>query len=1248
MNEVDLVRRLDNYGNYGTSDSSNSTEHYARCNSSRYVKCVCSVPSEKQQAGRLTRCESHRRDNMERCTQCGVHQTCVQNRVLFQKCGSLQKTVRCCNARVHRTVAVASSTVNTVRYTTQCTPSGSLALKPSYDLSENSIPAKPIPPPPPPSLSVPSSASPLVQSSILPNPSSVLVHFPFLLNVSRPDEEVHSLSVNDEVHLLSVNDEEVHPLSVNTDHVVNYLFSAVPVTGVSLGSSIYKINPNTTRSVIVFLPSLIYTAISDGDLHCLKSFHSLYTRPSVSHSLTISSTSFLRPHARSSTTPRPPPAMRSTTPAASPAMQSTIYAPSLTIQSTTPAASPTIQSTTHVASPTLPSTKSTTSESTPTPVTPKLHTRAEPQHRGKRTSISSARLLEPSTCTPEGEVHIEASPARCLRSKWTSKRGSCHQRGGDVLTAAFTMLAVVFSTAYSYELKPTTTVSSVVLAGRTAKLPCELPLPPDRPTLILWYKDQATKPFYSFDARETATGHHKVHEDSQLGKRSRFRPQTFPYAFKARLGFLEVESISLADAGNYTCRVDFMTSQTMMSLLQLSVHEEVRSLKVFDAYENMVGEVAGPYELSSRVMLSCRAYGGYPLPVVEWVSGDQLLESSLTQPASTPTHRARGRGGEAPTTVVGVILHLPSLRREDNGREVTCVASNTNLTNAQSHTISIQMYLPPLEVSVEGVEEPLRAGVEAGILCRTSGSTPPAQLTWNITGSAALTTLPAQSSLDQNTTIRRGRLLPSPDDHGRTLTCTATNPQVPDYFLASTHTLNVLFAPLVEARLAPALDPGNIKEGEDVYFECHISANPPESRVIWLHKGEPLHTARGRGVLAQGRNLVLQKVSRQARGHYQCRVSNTIDTVTSEPASLDVMFAPECRGPKNQTVSVTASEEVKLECVVESNPAPTDFLWRVNSTRGIQELEPSSYSVRGRSSTLVYRPDDHEHDQDQYGVVFCQGKNRLGTQETPCMFLITPAGPPDEPLSCSLVNQSATSLGVSCVPGHDGGLSQTFLATVRDAGSQRVVAEVSSATPTFTVGGLAPGRDYLVFVTAANTKGHSSPYLIHGFALKVAENKINDSSTAESSHLLLVFLGAVSGFVLILTLLAVATRSRCRRRRRLPDVAADNNKPREEVPLAPLTVGSLDAVAEDDGTPPEVLTEVQEPQVPDSPSSERSSHTYVPTHPTHSSTLPRPHRHLSPRPQPLHSVDLPHITSNDHKYYTLKINCTRQNNESFV
>ncbi|MPC85671.1 hypothetical protein E2C01_080454 [Portunus trituberculatus] len=31
------------------------------------------------------------------------------------------------------------------------------------------------------------------------------------------------------------------------------------------------------------------------------------------------------------------------------------------------------------------------------------------------------------------------------------------------------------------------------------------------------------------------------------------------------------------------------------------------------------------------------------------------------------------------------------------------------------------------------------------------------------------------------------------------------------------------------------LNPDNIKEGDDVYFECHINANPVVRHVSWLH-----------------------------------------------------------------------------------------------------------------------------------------------------------------------------------------------------------------------------------------------------------------------------------------------------------------------------------------------------------------------------------------------------------------------------
>ncbi|XP_042881699.1 uncharacterized protein LOC122259178 isoform X2 [Penaeus japonicus] len=845
-----------------------------------------------------------------------------------------------------------------------------------------------------------------------------------------------------------------------------------------------------------------------------------------------------------------------------------------------------------------------------------------------------------------------------LKNRLTSriqKDAMWRGRQTQLLRILATILALMTTSAVAYELKPTTTLSKVTLAGLTASLPCELPLPVDRPTLILWYKDQATKPFYSYDARETAAGHHKVHDKSELGTRSHFRLETFPHNFKTRLGFLDVKKVTLADSGNYTCRVDFMTSQTMMSLLQLTVHEEIRDLEVFDAYGTMIGKVVGPYKLLSRVMLSCRAYGGHPPPVVRWMDGDRVLETSSAQHYSAQSPSERGEA----VRVVDVTLHLPGLQRDDNGRDIKCVASNTNLTQEKVRVVTIDMYLPPLEVTVDGLDAPLRAGIEAILMCRSVGSLPTATLSWRLHGSSSLMPLPAQSSLDQNTTIGRGRLLPTPRDNGRALTCTASNPKVKEYFLNSTHTLQVLFAPEVSVRLAPALDPDNIWEKADVYFECVIQANPQETKVVWLHEGQELRGDSENGLLAdrvlvQGQNLVLQKVTRHAQGRYQCRVTNTIDTVTSSATILNVMFAPECKKPRNETVSVTPNEEVKLNCLVEANPPDVTFVWKINSSRGVKELESSSYSSRSRSSTLVYRPSTHAHGTDHYGVVFCLGSNKAGKQRLPCMFIISPAGPPEKPKSCTFVNQSPTSLAMTCQPGHDGGLDQHFIATVEDAATRRVVANVTSASPDLTVEGLAPGRDYLVKVTAVNQKGRSSPFTLEGFALKVAENKINNSGAGESSSLLVVFVAVIVGFVFILSILALATRARLRHRRGHPEVKIDKNKlsTGDEAPLSPSTNASLDEIGDgemlhtpESHTGPLETLEITA-QTPESPVS-CSSRTYVPV-PTGSSTLPRPHSQMNPRPQPLHSVDLPHVTSNNHKYYTLKINCTRQNNESFV
>lgn len=41
--------------------------------------------------------------------------------------------------------------------------------------------------------------------------------------------------------------------------------------------------------------------------------------------------------------------------------------------------------------------------------------------------------------------------------------------------------------------------------------------------------------------------------------------------------------------------------------------------------------------------------------------------------------------------------------------------------------------------------------------------------------------------------------------------------------------------PVITLQLGSKLHAGDIKEGDDVYFECKIDANPKYRRLTWLH-----------------------------------------------------------------------------------------------------------------------------------------------------------------------------------------------------------------------------------------------------------------------------------------------------------------------------------------------------------------------------------------------------------------------------
>lgn len=81
--------------------------------------------------------------------------------------------------------------------------------------------------------------------------------------------------------------------------------------------------------------------------------------------------------------------------------------------------------------------------------------------------------------------------------------------------------------------------------------------------------------------------------------------------------------------------------------------------------------------------------------------------------------------------------------------------------------------------------------------------------------------------------------MPSIDDDGKYLTCRAENPSVPDSALEDKWRLDVQYQPVVTLKMGETLNPDDIKEGDDAYFECSVRANPKVYKLAWFKDVSP-------------------------------------------------------------------------------------------------------------------------------------------------------------------------------------------------------------------------------------------------------------------------------------------------------------------------------------------------------------------------------------------------------------------------
>ncbi|KAL0869215.1 hypothetical protein ABMA27_007492 [Loxostege sticticalis] len=670
------------------------------------------------------------------------------------------------------------------------------------------------------------------------------------------------------------------------------------------------------------------------------------------------------------------------------------------------------------------------------------------------------------------------------------------------------------------------TVDVDAVLGRTASLPCDVTpdTNEDRVYMVLWFRaGKATggKPIYSFDVRGRS-----FNKALQWSDPNAFGPRAY-FATVARPAALTLDTVQLDDEGVYRCRVDFKNSPTRNFQIRLAVIVPPHQLILYDKSGRDVSGVVGPLEEGNELVLVCEVRGGRPAPTVMWLIN------------GTPAPQYIGE--KTDTHVVVNRLELPHVKRSHLNTTFKCRASNTNLVSPQEKTVRLEMNLKPNLVEILNKPATLSSERYISLTCVSEGSRPPAQLTW----------------FKDNRKLKRGKIteganetwvssnlqfMPLPEDDGVQVKCQADNSALPGQSIEDSFKLDVVYPPVVSLSLGSTLNPHDIKEGDDVYFECSVRANPREHRISWYHNDKPVLHNVVAGIIISTKSLVLQKVTRDHGGEYSCRATNALGETASETTHLSIQYAPVCAHLSPQVLGAQIEEALRVRCSVTANPPDVTFFWQFNNSGESLEVSPTKFgTANGSTSELSYKPQSER----DYGTLSCRGTNSVGRQLEPCVFQIVPAARPTAPRNCSLQagNTSLEGAGwlrVRCVAGYDGGLPQTFILEALDpiTGKTRFNGSVNDTdgVATFKLDlaqlssvGDGDGSTFNLLIYARNLKGESEKTLLENIAFNDAARR-TDGKGAIGGITLGVVVAAILGAVLAAGGIAMAAL--CARRRR--------------------------------------------------------------------------------------------------------------------
>ncbi|XKL66508.1 hypothetical protein PGB90_009928 [Kerria lacca] len=530
-----------------------------------------------------------------------------------------------------------------------------------------------------------------------------------------------------------------------------------------------------------------------------------------------------------------------------------------------------------------------------------------------------------------------------------------------------------------------------------------------------------------FDARGRPSGK-ELHwsDESSLGPRAYFVTLSRPAS-------LQLDNVQLRDEDTYRCRVDYRNAPTRNFQIHLTIIVPPHQIILYDTSGRELQNTVGPFYEGDDLILICEVRGGKPVPQLMWTLNENIVQNQTKLVESN---------------VVVSKLQIYNLTRQNYDNTCECIASNSKLIVPTKRNIQLKLHLKPLHVTIVKKYREMIVNQIYTLKCESAGSRPTPLITWwknnellNITKTYENTT--------KDVTTNIINFVAKSHDNNFTVKCQALNPKIVGSNIEDTMVLNIVYPPMVFLELGNKLDSDDIKEGDDVYFECKNHANPLPHKIIWYRNNIRIFQNISSGIILSSYSLVLQSIRKSHSGSYTCEVTNRLGETVSNSVILRIKlqeinvkshsifkfkfslspFIPDlpiCSNTETSILGASLDEIVHIKCSVIADPSVLTFKWIFNNSAQSLIVPKERYVViNSTTSKLEYKLTSNR----DFGTLMCLAKNIIGEQTKPCTFYVIKAARPGAVKNCTfqtILKKNNEFLQIICIPGYSDGLPQYF------------------------------------------------------------------------------------------------------------------------------------------------------------------------------------------------------------------------------